>query len=256
MPRKGPNQKRRSAYCRTSEIADLRKRCLRLRRESQRTRRRNHDAAPLVAVFKAAKKNLKWAIKASQRRCWRQLWKEMNKYPWGLGYKIVLRKLGAYAQGSPREPKMINNIVDSLFPTHPKWANPPTPPGTIKVPELSEKELSMAIKSMKIGKAPGPDGIPAELLKVTARSQPRLLLDMFNSCLRIGIFPTRWKIARLVLISKGKGEADSPSSYRSLCMLDTKEKLLKTCLLTVVRAAGDLASHQYGYRRGQWWSTR
>ena len=254
VPRKTTNRTRRPAYWWTSEIADLRKRCLRLRRESQRTRRRNHDATPLVAEFRAAKKNLKWAIKASQRRCWKLLGEEMNKDPWGLGYKIVLRRLGAFAIGSPREPEMINNIVDALFPTHPKRANAPTPPGSIEVPKFSERELSTAVKSMKNGKAPGPDGLPAELLKAIARTQPSLLLDMFNSCLRSGIFPARWKTARLVLISKGKGKADSPFSYRPLCMLDTTgkllEKLLKTRLLTAIRAAGDLAPRQYGFRRG------
>ena len=129
----------------------------------------------------------------------------MYKDPWRLGYKIVLRKLGAFAQGSPKEPKIINNIVDSLFPTHPNRVNPPTPPGTIEVPEFSEKELSIAVKSMKNGKASGLDGRPAELLKVIARSQPRFLLDILNLCLLIGIFPIRWKIARLILSSKGKG---------------------------------------------------
>ena len=63
------------------------------------------------------------------------------------------------------------------------------------------------------------------------------------------MFPTHWKTARLVLISKGKGPADVPSSYRPLQMLDTAgkllEKLLKLRVLEAIRASGDLSSLQW-----------
>lgn len=39
-----------------------------------------------------------------------------------------------------------------------------------------------------------------------------------------------WKIARLVLIGKGKGSVDSQVSYRPLCMLVTVGKLLERML--------------------------
>ena len=70
----------------------------------------------------------------------------------------------------------------------------------------------------------------------------------------IGIFHEQRKIQRLVLISKGKGDRNSPSAYRPLCMLNTAgkllEKMLKARLLTAVQAAGDLADRQYGFRKG------
>ena len=108
---------------------------------------------------------------------------------------------------------------------------------------------------MRNKRAPGPDGLPAELLKAICSGHPSILLDMYNSCLKAGIFPARWKTARLVLISKGKCPADSPSAYRPLCMLDTAgkllEKLLKPRLQAAIAAAGDLAPRQYGFRRGK-----
>ena len=87
--------------------------------------------------------------------------------------------------------------------------------------------LRRAVCSLKNKNAPGPDGFPAEVLKTVARSHPELLLRMYNSCLRVGVFYSRWKEARLVLIGKGKAPADAPSSYRPLCMLDTAGKLLE-----------------------------
>ena len=75
VPRKTSSRSRRPAYWWTDEIADLRKTCLRLRRRTQRMKRRDQDAAPLAAEYSAAKKTLKRAIKSSQQRCWRELGK-------------------------------------------------------------------------------------------------------------------------------------------------------------------------------------
>ncbi|XP_046837586.1 uncharacterized protein LOC124432619 [Vespa crabro] len=74
----------RPAYWWTNEIADLCKKCLKLRRVAQRAKRRDLDAAPLAAEYQAAKKALKRAIKASQRRCWKELCLEVDQNPWGL----------------------------------------------------------------------------------------------------------------------------------------------------------------------------
>lgn len=56
----------------------------------------------------------------------------------------------------------------------------------------------------------------------------------------------------MVLIPKGKGDLEQPSSYQPLCMLDTAgkvlEKLFKTRLTEAIVAAGDLSPHQHGFR--------
>lgn len=134
--------------------------------------------------------------------------------------------------------------METLFPSQPKRETGLTTPGSLEAPPFTEVELLKAASSMRNKKAPGPDGLPAEVLKAVAQSHPKLLLDMYNMCLSAGVFPATWKRARLVLISKGKGPADAASSYRPLCMLDTAgkllEKLLRPRLHEAVRAAGDL----------------
>ena len=218
-------------------------------------KRRDRDAAPLTAEYSAAKKTTKRAIKSSQQRCWRELGEELDADPWGLGYKIVTRKLASFTSSAPRDAATINKIVGTLFPEHPRRPDHPAPHDPIEIPVFTGTELSIAVRSMRNKRAPGPDGLPAELLKAICSSHPSILLDMYNSCLKAGIFPARWKTARLVLISKGKGPADSPSAYRPLCMLDTAgkllEKLLKPRLQAAIAAAGDLAPRQYGFRRGK-----
>lgn len=149
----------------------------------------------------------------------------------------------------------ITRIVDTLFPKHPRMTIEYDSQNDEDTNLISKEELLLAIRSLKAKKAPGPDGLPAEILKAVATCNPDLLLNMYNSCLKNGAFYSKWKEARLVLISKGKGSADQPSSYRPLCMLDSSGKLLETMLRPriqqTVKNAGDLAERQYGFRKGR-----
>ncbi len=150
----------------------------------------------------------------------------------------------------------MRRIVDGLFPTHePRAEAPGENSDAIEIPEFTEEELVRAVTSLKTGKAPGPDGIPAEIVRRAVVSRPKIFLDLFNECLRCGTFCDEWKTARLVLIPKNKGgDPDSPSSYRPLSLLDTMGKvfelLIKPRLVESVREAGDLSDDQKGFRDG------
>ena len=96
------------------------------------------------------------------------------------------------------------NIVDELFPTH----APREPDKAIEIGEI-------------------PKISEAEALKTAVRTCPQLLLDMYNGYLKQGYFYKQWKVQRLVLTSKGKGDLNSAGAYRPLCMLDTAGKLLE-----------------------------
>ena len=71
-------------------------------------------------ILRLPKGELKRTIKTSQRGCRQKLAKDLNSNPWRLEYKIVTHKLGAFAQGSPRDAQTITTIVDTLFPTNTK----------------------------------------------------------------------------------------------------------------------------------------
>ena len=77
---------------------------------------------------------------------------------------------------------------------------------------------------------------------------------MYNGCLKQGHFCKQWKIERLVLISKAKGNLNTASAYRPLCMLDTVgkvlEKIIRPRLQSAIQAAGGLSDRQYGFRPG------
>lgn len=253
MSKKHPRYNKQPAYWWTSEIADLRKECLRLRRVAQRAKNRV-EANTRSAEHKTKKRQLRTAINSSKASCWKKLCEDINADPWGLGYRVVTKKLGALKRSSALDSEIMSNIVRQLFPAHSERESSMIQHEG-EVPLFTLEELDMAIKSLKSRKAPGPDGIPSEVLKVVSQVNPELLLNMYNTCLSSGVFSERWKVARLVLVSKGKGDPELPSSYRPLCMLDTAgkvlEKLLRPRLLSAIKAAGDLSPHQHGFRKGR-----
>jgi hypothetical protein len=58
-------------------------------------------------------------------------------------------------------------------------------------------EFQDAIRGLKVGKAPGPDGIPNRALKHLPLSVISLLVVLFNAILRKKYFPKPWKQARV-----------------------------------------------------------
>lgn len=254
MPTSGSCRRKKPVYWWTEEIARLRCICLRRRRKQTRARRTG-PAVVETEEYKTAKKELKLAIHTSKRRKWEELRSDINNDPWGLGYKIVMRKFGVKPAMPELEADKMDSIVNALFPTHDIRTDDMEATGEDTIPLFTEDELKTAASTLKNNKAPGPDGVPAEVIKVTANERPQVLLHIYNACLTEGIFPELWKRQRLVLISKGKGNPESPSAYRPLCMLDTAgkllERLIKPRLIAAINNTGGLSKRQHGFIPGR-----
>jgi len=70
-------------------------------------------------------------------------------------------------------------------------------------PKLTNpKEVQDAIRSLKVGKTPGPDGIPNRALKHLPLSAVSLLVVLFNAIFRTQYCPASWKHARVFSILK------------------------------------------------------
>lgn len=254
MPKRSTTTNRDPVYWWTSEIAELRTECLKLRRQAQRARKKSRNYESRNASYKLAKKRLCAAIRQSKMLKWREICTAVDNDVWGRGYQIVTGQFYRNLPEEPKDAKIMEDIVNELFPSHPERAVIDEN-YTVETPWFSVSELNEAVQSMANGKAPGPDGVPIEVVKIVARDYPHLLLNMYNSCLRVGLFSCRWKIQRLVLLDKGKGPPVTPASYRPLCMLDVAgkvyEKMLRARLRTAIELAGGLAENQYGFREGR-----
>lgn len=255
MPRKTTVRDRRPVYWWSQEIAELRKSCFKLRRLAQRAQRNTPNFQLKSGQYRAARRALKSAIAKSKIRKWNELCEDVESDPWGLGYKLVLQKLGGADPTSELPTDVKERIVEELFPLHEPEERATVEVIPTEIPLFTRDELQKAAKTMRNRKAPGPDGIPVEILKMVSERHPDVLLNMYNECLMEGQFPEQWKTARLALIGKGKGDPNTASAYRPLCMLDTAgklyEKLLKQRMLDAIAMAGGLSPRQYGFTAGK-----
>ena len=231
----------------------LRRECLAAPRRFTRSK-----GDPLLhESWKRAKLALRQGIKKSRLQCWKHLIGEVEKDPWGLVFKIVAKRLVTRRKSPGLDnPDRVNYIVRSLFPHVEPFQRQGRSSCVVRREELfTLKELQIAGGRLKANTAPGIDGLPNEILKEVIGAYPEILLEVFNSCLREGIFFADWKKQRLVLLRKGNKPLGDASSYRPICLLDTMGKPLKEIVLQrlqghIVRENG-LSENQFGFRKGR-----
>jgi hypothetical protein len=73
-------------------------------------------------------------------------------------------------------------------------------------------EVHEAIRSLKVGKDPGPNGIPNRGLKYLPQRAVSLVVRIFNAILLTHHFPSVWKHARVISILKPGKDPALPSS--------------------------------------------
>ena len=91
----GPPGKR-PIYWWSDDIAQLRAKCLKLRRAYQASLIRHgaDGSLALRANFTAARRSLRLEIRKSKERAWRELCAQVDADPWGKPYKLVMKKFG------------------------------------------------------------------------------------------------------------------------------------------------------------------
>lgn len=249
--------KRSPVYWWSETIADLRSACHRARRRFQRARTTEQREIRREA-YKAAKATLGKAIKGSKKECFQNLCQDANTTPWGDAYRIVMARMKGGSTPIDRSPEMMSKIIQGLFPHHERTPWPPTP-YVIEAPadetRITVEELLAAAKSLKTNKAPGPDGITNQVLKVAIKENPNMFRSTLQGCMDTGLFPDRWKRQKLVLLPKpGKPHGD-PSAYRPICLIDTVGKLLEKVILNrltlYTEGANGLSGSQFGFRKGK-----
>ncbi|XP_070132607.1 uncharacterized protein [Drosophila bipectinata] len=129
----------------------LRTACLRARRRFQRARG-SENLTTRTEEFKAAKRALKLAIKASKRECFQKICDEAEVDPWGTAYKVVMKRLKGQEHLRPTCPTLLRKIVEALFPKHPpKRDTIPADDGEPFTP-VTEEEIRNYAKRIKARK--------------------------------------------------------------------------------------------------------
>ena len=100
--------------------------------------------------------------------------------------------------------------------------------------------------------AVGPDEIHYEFLKQLPSCSLDFLLQAFNEVWVSGKFPTSWKQATIIPISKPGKDSTDPSNYRPIaltsCLCKTLERMINTRLIWFLESNGLITNFQCGFR--------
>ena len=91
--------------------------------------------------------------------------------------------------------------------------------------EPTEEEIATAMKAMANAKAVGPDGLPAELLKLGLQQDRTILHRLTILIWRQGKVPQQWKYAVITVLHK-KGDKMECGNYRGISLVSHAGKVL------------------------------
>ena len=117
--------------------------------------------------------------------------------------------------------------------------------------ETSSAEVLDLISKLENNKACGFDHITNKILKSTSYVIAPYLAQLFNECMKEGVFPDIYKIAQVIPLFKG-GDKEDMSSYRPISLLPALgklfEKILSSRLISYFDHFNLLSPHQFGFR--------
>jgi len=127
---------------------------------------------------------------------------------------------------------------------------PPTEILGINTGPPTKNEITKAIKSLKSGKAAGPDGIPPEALKADIQTSTEMLYPLLYKIWEQESVPEDWKKGHLVKLPK-KGDLSSCNNWRGIMLLSIPGKILTRIMLDRLKTALDktLRDEQAGFRQ-------
>ena len=124
-------------------------------------------------------------------------------------------------------------------------------PNTVFINPVTGNELLDLIKKLPVGKAPGLDCIPSNLIKCSADYIVKLLTYIFNLSFSHGVFHEHLKIAKVIPIFKKKDKSLA-GTYRPISLLSIFNKLLEKLmyarLYSFLTKFDILFKHQFGFR--------
>jgi Reverse transcriptase (RNA-dependent DNA polymerase)/Endonuclease-reverse transcriptase len=120
--------------------------------------------------------------------------------------------------------------------------------------QVSKEELEDIIRKLPNEKAPGPDGIPNEVLKLIAPVISKDFAQAISNCLAGGSLPLKYKESTTVVLRKdGKKDYSLPSSYRPIALENTLAKVIEKILADRISSTAEehalLPWNQMGARK-------
>ena len=175
---------------------------------------------------------------------------------------MLLSKTGDVVTDTKQMTDILHEQFQSVFsdPESPNVKPPDFPVHPVEKP-LSETEFLIddndvlgAIKEISNDSAPGPDGLPAILLKNCARSLCRPLKLIWNESLECGTVPKFYKESHVSPLYK-KGDRTKAINYRPVALtshvIKVYERILRVVMVKFIDDNDIICNRQHGFRKGR-----
>ena len=239
------------------DIVDLQQKCHQLRTLCQ-IKNRETDG------FRNVRNKLKTKTKSTKSNFYRkalsskkssEVWKVIHKIlnPNGKRIRINPNELNNHFSTTSKRLTCRNNadlqvlkyIINNMAPS--SVSKP-----SFKLRPKSYKETLQEVKSIRNDCSTGNDNIPISLVMLVAENIASPLPYVINECIKLSVFPTEWKCARISAIPK----IDNPTTdddYRPISILPVLskvfERLIMKQLSNFIEINNIYSSTQAGYRR-------
>ena len=149
-----------------------------------------------------------------------------------------------YSELYHRETKVTDEALDAISPL----------PCMLELDaEPNLDEMISAIDRLPLGKAPGMDGIPAEVVKSAGEPLAENLHQLLLKCWHAGEVPQDMRDAKIVTLYKNKGDKSDCNNYRGISLLSIVGKAFARIILNRLQLLGDRVypESQCGFRRNR-----
>ena len=210
-------------------------------------------------VYRQAQARVRRVITRKKNEAWEESCMKINTYLGGRksteGWKVIkgLRrnKMRDIISPVPID-KMEDYFKDLLTERRPEFQG-----GVISTKEGSNVEIQLqdvvkAVRELKTRRAPGPGGIPAELIKCGTGKLFEHLRKLMQDCLHGSEIPKDWKESWITPSHK-KGSKQDCDNYRGISVTGTLSKVYGKILKAKVEEvwSGQEAEEQAGFRAGR-----
>ncbi|KAI8495103.1 hypothetical protein Bbelb_270890 [Branchiostoma belcheri] len=135
--------------------------------------------------------------------------------------------------------------LEEVLPAYPELAELDAMP--------EESELLEALSALPSGKAPGQDGIPAEVLKENREVILPYLYELLRQCWEEGKVPNEMCNAKIVTLYKNKGDRGDCNNFRGISLLSITGKAIARIVRKRLQTLAErvLPESQCGFRAGR-----
>jgi hypothetical protein len=246
-------KKKKSVPRWTDNLTTMRKKTNALRRLYQRTRNNGELRESRKQKYFEAKKKYQFEIRKEKFTSWKENCNvTSSSNPWSRVYKLATGKVRSNTiMTTLRKPdgtetssilETMNIMLDHLITVDREEEEETFYHKNIRKMieeaiqtcdiEFTQGDIKQTIESFNRKNAPGSDGITSGIYLRAFNKFPRVVKAIYNQCLKRGCFPRRWKIAKIIPITKpGKENSTDPSKCRPITLLYIGGKILEKLLI-------------------------